>query len=101
VLRAGVPVFVHITPEYEGTAAASFVPESRRFFRASDLAPKLAALRTAWTLDPDAALGPEREALTALFGDRREPISIEDALSSDRARDAAAGHGKPHGAQTT
>jgi hypothetical protein len=101
VLFAGVPVFVQITPEYEETAAAAFVSDARRFFRAEDLSPKLARLREDWARDPNAALAPERAALTGLFGDRREPVSIEDALRSNDAYARGSDRPSPHGAQTT
>jgi hypothetical protein len=80
VMLAGVPVFLHLTPDYAETPASDFVAPSRTFFRAEELEPKLTACVEALRRGDPEALAPERDARFALLGPTGEPIALHEAL---------------------
>lgn len=80
-LLVDVPVFLHLTPEYAVTPAADFMHDSRTFFRAEELVPKLAACLQQLEAKAADALAPERAARTALFGPTGTPLSFSEAFA--------------------
>jgi hypothetical protein len=78
-LFAGVPVFLHLTPDLERTAVARWTHVNRQFYWASEVVDRI--VETIRELEHShRPLKLEDDALTYLFGPEHTPHSLLDAL---------------------
>ena len=81
-LLMGLPVFVHLIPDFQGSYQTCFISSKRIFFRSNELAPKIIEFLEHYLYRKNEAFQPEREARVALFGVLERPTGFWDGLSA-------------------